>query len=398
MSKLSSLWLRALLIAASGVAPHAAALAQPVKIGLITSLSGPFTPWGINARDGMKMAIAEVNAAGGVLGRPLELVERDDRNSGPEAVTGFKFLVERERVVAAGGIISSDVGLAVGRESESLRVPVFLSMSGSHAILRKDSRYTFRTCIPAAPMNMDYIAGLIRDRKYTRVGTIVADYAWGHAIRESVESHIRPLPGVRLQIEVAPVPEKDFTTYLRKLQALDAELLIVTGHPPGAPTIVRQAIELGMKAQIVGSWSPTEVSAERVGEIMYGRLVDFACVDFEHPGYQRLAERFHAAYKRLFDNSAFSGYAIVRMVADAIARTKSTDPKAIADAVRGGRFVLEGYGWPLSYTEWGEMKEAAPILYTYEKGSPPGATNPGATWRPKVVFRSKPTSPHVPAE
>jgi branched-chain amino acid transport system substrate-binding protein len=346
----------------------------------------------------MKLAVAEVNAAGGVAGRPLELVERDDRNNANEGVTAFKYLVEREGIVAAGGVISSDVGLAVAREAEALHVPLFLTMSGSHAILRKDSRYTFRTCLPAAPTNMDYLAGLIQEKKYTRVGVIVADYAWGHAIRESVEKLIKPLPGVRLQVEVAPVPERDFTPYLRKLQGLDPELLIATGHPPGNVTITRQAIEMGMKAQIIGSWYPTEFMVERVGELMFGRFVDYACVDFEHPAYQRLAEKYHAATKRLFDNNAFSGYAIVKMVAEAIAKGKSAAPKAVADAVRNGKFTLEGYGWPLSFTEWGEMKEAAPILYTYEKGAPSGKVNPGANWRPKVLFRSKTAVPYVPAQ
>src|SRR6185436_13608150 len=201
----------ALSVAALAIASVRDAYAQqPIKIAFLSSLSGPFTPWGINVRDGMKLAIAEVNAAGGVNGRPLVLVERDDRNNANEGVTAFKYLVEREGIVAAGGVISSDVGLAVSREAEAQKVPLFLTMSGSHIILRKDSRFTFRTCLPAAPMSMDYIAGLIRERKYTRVGVIVADYAWGHAIRESVERFIKPIPGVRVQIEVAPVPERDF--------------------------------------------------------------------------------------------------------------------------------------------------------------------------------------------
>ena len=91
--------------------------AQPIKIAFLSSLSGPFTPWGINVRDGMKLAVAEINAAGGVGGRPLELVERDDRNNAAEGVTSLKYLVEREGIVAAGGVISSDVGLAVSRET-----------------------------------------------------------------------------------------------------------------------------------------------------------------------------------------------------------------------------------------------------------------------------------------
>jgi len=370
---------------------------QPIKIAFLSSLSGPFTPWGIQVRDGMKLAIAEINAAGGVGGRPIELVERDDRNNANEGVTALKYLVEREGIVAAGGIISSDVGLAVSREAEALKVPVFLTMSGAHQILTKESRYTFRTCLPAAPMNMDYIAGLIKEKNYKRVGVIVADYAWGHALRQSVEKHIKPMPGVRMQIEVAPVPERDFTPYLRKLQAMDPEILIATGHPPGNVTITRQAIELGMKAQIIGPWYPTEFTVERVGEMMYGRFVDYSCVDFEAPKYQALAAKYHAATKRLLDNNALSGYAIVKMVAESIAKGKSADPKAVATAIRTGRFHIDGYAWPLSYTEWGEMKEAAPILYTYEKGAA-GKMNPTATWRPKVVFRSKTTQPYVPGE
>ena len=382
---------------AAAFALMGAAHAQPIKIAFLSSLSGPFTPWGIQVRDGMKLAIAEINAAGGVNGRPMELVERDDRNNASEGVTAFKYLVEREGIVAAGGVISSDVGLAVAREAEVLKVPLFLTMSGSHTILRKDSRYTFRTCLPAAPMSMDYIAGLIREKKYTRIGVIVADYAWGHAIRESVERFIKPIPGVRVQIEVAPVPERDFTPYLRKLQPLDPELVIATGHPPGTAIITRQSIELGIKGQVIGPWYPTEFSVERVGEMMFGRFVDYSCVDFENAAYQALAAKYYAATKRLLDNNALSGYAIVKMVAESVAKTRSTDPKVVAQAIHAGRFEIDGYAWPLSYTEWGEMKEAAPILYTYEKGAA-GKMNPTATWHPKVIFRSKTTPPYVPAE
>jgi branched-chain amino acid transport system substrate-binding protein len=194
------------------------------------------------------------------------------------------------------------------------------------------------------------------------------------------------------------VPERDFTPYLRKFQNLNPELLIATGHPPGNVTIIRQAIEMGIKGHIIGSWYPTEFMVERVGELMFGQFVDYSCVDFEHPAYQQLAEKYHAAAKRLLDNNALSGYAIVKMVAQVIADKKSTDPKVVAEAIHTGRFMIPGYAWPLSYTAWGEMKEAAPILYTYEKGSPPGNINPGAKWRTKVIFRSKAVPPYVPPQ
>jgi branched-chain amino acid transport system substrate-binding protein len=379
-------------------AQSAGAQAQgTIKFGFVSSLSGPFTVWGIQVRDGMKMAMEELNAKGGALGRKFEMVERDDKNNPNEGITAFKYMVEREGIVAAGGTISSDVGLAVSRQAESVQVPYFLTMSGSHEILKKGSRYTFRTCLPAAPENMGAIAAMIKEKKITRVGVIVADYAWGHSLEEAVEALIKPMPGVKLQIEVAPVPEKDFTPYLRKLQGMDPELIIATGHPPGVPTITRQAIELGMKAQIIGPWYPTEFMMQRVGDLMFGRYVDYSCVDFENPAYKQLAEKYNATYKRLLDNNAFSGYVMVKMVAAAIEKTKSTDPKVIAQAIRNGSFDQPGYAWPLAYTEWGEMKAVTPILYTYEKGNP-GQVDVGATWVPKVIFRTPAVQPYVPKD
>lgn len=377
--------------------PGALQAQATIKFGFVSSLSGPFTPWGVQVRDGMKMAVEELNDKGGVLGRKLEIIERDDKNNPNEGITALRYMAEREGIVAAGGVISSDVGLALSRQAESLQIPYFLTMSGAHEILRKSSRFTFRTCLPPAPANIESIAAMIRDRKYSRVGVIVADYAWGHSVREAVDSLIKPMAGVKLQMEVAPVPEKDFTPYLRKLQGLDPEVIVAIGHPPGAPTITRQAVELGMKALIIGPWYPTEFMVQRVGESMFGQFVDYSCVDFENPAYKQLAERYNKTYKRMLDNNAFSGYAMVKIVADAIQKSNSADPKAVADAIRRGTFELPGYAWALSFTEWGEMKAAKPILYTYEKGDP-GAINAGATWRPKVIYRSPPVQPYVPKD
>lgn len=385
-----------LIVAVLAWAP-AQAQPGPVKIAFLSSLSGPFAFWGINARDGMKMAVAEVNQAGGVLGRPLELVERDDRNSPAEGITAFRALAEREGIVAGGAMISSDVAIAVTREAETLRIPYFLTMAGSHAILRRSSRYTFRTCLVAAPMYVAAIANMIRQEKHERVGVIVADYAWGHSIREAFEKAAATL-GIRSQIEVAPVPAADFTPYLRRLMPLNPQLLVIAGHPPGNPTIVRQAAELGMTALSVGSVLPPELMVQRGGEAVAGRFIDYSCVDFQSPTFRRLAANYYAAYKRYFDNSAFSGYVTVKIVADAARRVNSVNPRALADAIRTGRFVQPAYGWPLSYTEWGEMKEARIIFFSIERGESPGGIHPGSGWYQKWLFRSPPVEPYVPTE
>jgi len=371
---------------------------RPLKVAALTALSGPFAFWGVNVRDGMRMAVEELNAAGGVLGRPVEFVERDDRNSPAEAISAFRFLVEREGIAAAGGMISSDIGAALAREAETLQVPIFLTRAGAHTILRRSSRYTFRTCLVASPMYVQASAALMQLSKYTRVGAIIADYAWGRSYMQWLERYVRSIPGMQIQIEIAPVVTSDFTPYLRRLQGFNPQFLDIGGHPPGIPVIVRQAAELGMRQQMFGAHNPPEWIVQRAGEAIHGRYVDYTCADFTHPTFRRLAERFYSTYRRYFDDNAFSGYTIVKMVADAARKANSTDPRRIADVIRRGRFVQPGYGWPLSFTEWGEMREARPIMFTIQRGDPPGGICPGCGWKQKYEFRVPRLEPYVPEE
>jgi len=385
-----------LLAVAVGVVP--AAPAGPLRVAFLGPLSGPFAFWGTNARDGMRMAVEELNAAGGVLGRPVELVERDDRNNPAEAISLFRSLAEREGIVAAAGTISSDIGTALAREADQLQVPVFLVRAGAHTILKKTSRYTFRTCLVASPMYVQASAALIQYAKYTRVGAIIADYAWGRSYMQWLDRFVRSVPGMQIQIEVAPVATSDFTPYLRRLQGFNPQFLDIGGHPPGIPVIVRQAAELGFRQQMFGAHNPPEWIVQRAGEALFGRYVDYTCADFTHPTFRRLAERFFGTYRRYFDDNAFAGYTVVKMVAEAARKVGSPDARRIADVIRRGRFVQPGYGWPLSFTEWGEMKEARPILFTLHRGEFPGGVCPGCGWVQKFEFRVPRLEPYVPEE
>lgn len=377
------------------VAVDCASAVPPIKIGALTCLSGPFHTWGIPAAQGMEFAALELNEAKGVLGREVVVVKLDSKNDPDESMTLFRRLVELDRVVAVGGIISSGIGLATSRLAEELRVPLLLTMSGSHAILERGSRFTFRTALLAAPSNLEAFATFIKEKGLTRIGAIIADYAWGHAIKKSIEKRLVPVPGLKVQIEVAPVPETDFTPYLRKLEPLKPEIIITLGHPPGKFVATKQAIELGIGHYTTGSGDPPEVWVKTVGKPMFGRAIDITIADYEHPAYRELAAKFYGKFRTIFDMSAFSGYVIVKMVANAIVQTKSDDPRVIADFIRKGRFIQPGYAYPISYTEWGEPKEGALILYTFEEGDP-GKINPGAWWRPKVVLRSPTITPYVP--
>ncbi|MBU6424505.1 MAG: ABC transporter substrate-binding protein, partial [Chloroflexi bacterium] len=322
---------------------------------------------------------------------------RDDKNNPSEAVTDFKDLVETQGVVAVGGVISSDVGLAAARTAEQSKVPLFLTMSGANEILTKASRYTFRTCLLAASMDMGPIAAFVKDKKITSVGSIIADYAWGHSIEAAEKKDVASLPGVQVQYAVAPVTEKDFTSYLRKLQPANPQLLLITGHPPGNFPITKEALQLGIGQYMFGAWSPPETWMQQVGAPAYGHVIEGSCADWSSPGYQALAKKFYDSTKSFMDFNVLSGYAIVKMVANAVSNGADTATK-VADAVRTGSFTQPGYAYPLSYTEYGELKEATPVIYTFAKGDPAGGIDPGAGWHTEVLLHSPVIPPDVPAQ
>jgi ABC-type branched-subunit amino acid transport system substrate-binding protein len=121
--------------------PTEPAPSEPIKIGLLTSLTGNFTPWGVQVRDGMLMAAAEINAAGGVDGRTIEIVEADTQGDPDAAAEALERHVE-DGVVAVGGIISSGVGVPTAALAEELQMSLFTVKSGSDAVLTQDSRFT----------------------------------------------------------------------------------------------------------------------------------------------------------------------------------------------------------------------------------------------------------------
>jgi branched-chain amino acid transport system substrate-binding protein len=367
---------------------------EPIRIGAFTSLTGNFAPWGLQVRDGMQLAVDDINAEGGVDGRPLELVVVDDQSNADEATGGIERLIE-DGVVAVGGTISSDVGLATARIAEELETPLFLVKAGSEEILTADSRYTFRTCLPAAPMVAGPIAQYAVEEGLTRVGAIIADYAWGQAIGAALEVEFEAVD-IELQVEVAPVPETDFTTYLRSLQSFEPDLLVATGHPPGSGAITVQSADLGLDIPVTGAYSPLAAVVSGAGDAAIGRYADFDCADFASDDYQELARRYLEASDNTFmEDDAVASYGIVQMVAQAVGAV-GDDPADIAEYLHGETFDLPGYAFEVSWTEWGELANAQPLFSVIGEGPAPEGVSEAGDWYPETLILPDPLEPYEP--
>jgi branched-chain amino acid transport system substrate-binding protein len=371
--------------------------AEPIKIGQLSDLTSTFTPWGIHVTDGMALAAKEINEAGGVNGRMIEIVIQDSENDPDAAATAWDRLVE-EGVVAVGGILSSGVAPTAAGLAESDQIPVFFTKAGTPVSLTQDSRYTFRTCLPAAPMVAAPVLQYAQEQGLTNVGVIVADYAWGQGFAAAVEHDFEGSGIDYGEIQVAPVPPTtDFTPFVRAMADAGAQMVIATGHPPGGAAIVGLSADLIGDVPVTGAWTPPERSLALIDpETAIGRFTDFTCADFTSESYADLARRYLAFSDNTFmADDAVSGYAIVTMVAEAV-EAVGDDPTAIAEYLHANSFDMPGYAHPLSWTEWGELAEAQPIFYMISAGPAPEGLNEAGDWWIEVLSQSDPLEPYVP--
>jgi branched-chain amino acid transport system substrate-binding protein len=377
-------------------APTEPASTEPIRIGTLTDLTG-FTPWGVNVRDGMALAAQEINDSGGVNGRMIELVVQDSENNAEVGVDRFERLVE-EGVVAVGGIISSGVGAPVAAVAEQEQMPLFLVKSGTEAALTRDSRYTFRTCLPAAPMVAAPVLQYAQEQGFTKVGAVVADYPWGQSFRAAMESAFEG-SGIEYTIEVAPVPpDTDFTPFVRAMADFGAEMIVGTGHPPGNSAITTLSADLAGNVPVTGAWIPPDLAVGGLQDLAIGRYSDFACADYLGEGYAELARRYLAFSENKFmSDDAVAGYAIVQIVAEAVGEV-GDDRAAIAEYVRTHEFNPPGYAHPLSWTEWGELASSAPIFFRISEGPAPEGLNEAGDWWLELLTHSEPLTPYEPGQ
>jgi len=367
---------------------------EPIKIGQLSDMTSTFTPWGIQVRDGMALAAQDINEAGGVNGRMVEIIAQDSENDGDIAIDRFERLIE-EGVVAVGGPISSGVGAPVAATAEELQMPLFLVKSGTEAVFTLDSRYTFRTCIPAAPMVAGPVLQYAQEQGFTKLGAIVADYPWGQALKGAIENTFEG-SGIDYTIEVAPVPPNtDFTPFVRAMSDFDADMIVATGHPPGNASIVTLSADLH-DVPVTGAWTPPNLVVGGLQELAIGRYSDFSCADYFSDSYAELAKHYlEFSDNEFMSDDAVAGYAIVQMVAQAVAEV-GDDPTAVAEYMHANEFNMPGYAHPLSWTEWGELAQSQPIFTMITEGPAPEGVNGAGDWWFELLTQSDPLEPYVP--
>ena len=322
-------------LAAAGCGGEGAEDRQGIKVGFFGALTGPTATFAVSGRNGAMLAVEEINAAGGVLGKPLVLLSEDDRGEASEAASVASKLITRDHVVALIGENASSRTLAAAPIAQSYKVPM-VSPSSTNIEVTKKGDYIFRVCF-IDPYQGQALATFARRDLQAQTAAILvdarSDYYVGlaEAFRKSFEA-----AGGRIVDESKYTEgDNDFSAQLTALRPKKPDVLVVPGYYTDAGLIARQARALGLSAVLLGAdgWDSPKL-VEIGGEAMEGSyLSNHYSVDDPSPAVRKFVDAYKAKYGAEPDSIAALTYDATRMLADAITRAGSTEGKRIRDAL-----------------------------------------------------------------
>ena len=376
-----------LALALAGFSAHAA---DPIKIGVDGPFTGGSSSMGVSMRDGVRMATDEINKAGGVLGRQILLVERDDEAKNERGVQIAQELINKEKVVATVGFINTGVALASHRFYQEAKVPVMNNVAtGSlitHQFDDQPENYVFRNAAHdsiQAPMIVDEA---ITRRGFKRVAILADSTNYGQLGRTDLEAALAQKGIKAVAVEKFNIKDVDMTPQLLKAKEAGAEAVLTYAIGPELAQIANGMTKLGWKVPMIGSWTLSMANfIDNAGPGGEGaRMPQTFIQEPTTPKRQSFIINYLKTFKPK-DNridspvSAAQGYDSVYLLVAAIKQAGSTDGPKIKAALEDLKTPVEGvvttYTKPFSAKDheaitanipvFGEVKGQR-VVYAYE--------------------------------
>ncbi|HTY08262.1 MAG TPA: ABC transporter substrate-binding protein [Candidatus Edwardsbacteria bacterium] len=319
--------------------------ADEIRIGGVGPLTGEAATFGLSTQQGMQLAVAERNAAGGVLGKPVKLVFADDKGDPTEGATVYTKLIEQDRVCAIVGTVMSKVSLAGAPICQAAGIPM-ISPTSTNPKVTEVGDCIFRACF------IDPFQGTVgakfafNDLKARRAGVIFDvgnDYTKGLA--EFFRATFAQLGGQVIAFEAHPTGATDFKAQLTKIIALKPDVLYIPDYYNDVGLIAKQARELGFRGPLVGGdgWDSPKLTEIGGRDVENGYFTNHFSKDDARPAVQQFVKKYTAAYGAAPDALAALAYDAMTIMLDAIARAGGTDGQKIRQALAATRLdVVSG--------------------------------------------------------
>ena len=339
---------RGLLAAGAALlATPASAQPAPIRIGAVLSVTGPASFLGDPEDKTLRLYVARINAAGGVNGRPLQLIVYDDAGDANRARTFATRLVEDDRVVAMVGGTTTGTTMAMRPVFEEARIP-FISLAGGIEIIDPVSPFTFKT--PHTDrMACEKIFADIRARGLSRVALISGTDGFGQSMRTQCQ-RVAGTAGITIVADESYGPrDSDMTPQLTRIRGVaGVEAVVNAGFGQGPAIVTRGYSQLGMRLPLYQSHGvasrefitlATPAAAEGV-RLPSGALLVAEQLAANDPQRQVVLD-YKATFEREFNQpvSTFGGHAYdgLMILVEAMRRANSTDGVRLRDAIRATR-------------------------------------------------------------
>ncbi|MFN4237425.1 MAG: ABC transporter substrate-binding protein [Vogesella sp.] len=350
--------------------------AEPIRVGLSGPFSGGSSPMGLSMRNGIRLAVEDINAKGGVLGRPIQLVERDDRGRPELGLRIASELIDKQRVVATVGFANSGVALASQIRYQQARIPAITAVATAHLITqqfappRHAANYVFRVAASDS-LQAPLIVREAQRRGFTRLAVLSDNSNYGRLGQQSLLKALKQAGLKAVSISQFHNGELDMSVHLNKARAAGAQCILTYTIGPELAQIANTLAQMEWRVPMIGSWTLSMSNfIDNAGPNAVGaRMVQTFIQDGTTPARLQFINRYLRANGGLripSPPSAAQGYDSMLLLAAAIRQAGSTDGPAIRQALENLKQPVAGlittYRKPFSATDHEAIELDVPVI------------------------------------
>ena len=328
--------------------------AEAIRIGHLTPLTGFLGPLGEYAVMGVRLAVEEVNTAGGVMGRKLELIAEDSVNP-QTASTKAARLIERDKCVAIIGEISSASGLAIAEVANRAQV-VYVNTGCNSDQLRGANCNRFMFHVEGSNTMYTKTIGLWQQRQGLIDGAkwyfLTADYAFGHDLYRVSSKFLEENGGINLGNDMVPTNTLDYSAYILKIRQADPDFVYINLAGVDQTTFLKQYREYGLEYPLAGGVMDTGQFWAAGLESISGHWQSLWYHGLENEASQAFTQKFIERNGKPPENQAWGEYVGTQILLKAIAETGGTDSMAIVEYLEGGPEFDILKNRPGKFREW----------------------------------------------
>lgn len=323
------------MLLVTGCAKQADTESDIIKIGEFASLTGQIASFGQSSNAGTKLAVEEINAAGGVLGKQIALITEDDRSTAGEPANVVRKLIHRDQVVAVLGQVASSMSLEAAPICQAAGIPMITPASTNPEVTQKGD-FIFRICF-IDPFQGKVMAKFASENLEATRAAVLTDVKQDYSVGLSkfFKETFEDIGGEIVAEQSFSSGDTDFKAQLTTIKSANPDVIFVPAYYTEAALIALQARELGIEKPLAGGDGWDSPKLFEIG----GDAVD-GCYFSNHytqedpsDAVQEFIQKYQAAYGSIPDAMAALGYDSVYVLADAIRRAGTTEPEALRDAI-----------------------------------------------------------------